>query len=74
MPPSSPAAGSGVWFTAQRTIRNSAIIGIFSIRTSQMKVHALTSQIVYPACDPYNPRRGSPLCNAMRDRRTYTAV
>jgi hypothetical protein len=42
MPPSPPAAGSGVWRTAQRTSRKSATIGIFSRNISQMKVQVVT--------------------------------
>ena len=56
MPPSSPVAGSGAWRTAQRTIKNSATIGIFSRNISQMKVHASTPTIVYPVGDPLNPQ------------------
>jgi hypothetical protein len=33
---------SGVWRTAQRTIRKSATIGIFKITINQMKVQAST--------------------------------
>jgi hypothetical protein len=56
MPPSSPGAGSVVWRTAQRTIKNSATTGIFSSTISQMNVHASTHAIVYPRADPYKPR------------------
>ena len=57
MPPSSPVAGSGVWRTAQRTIRNSATIGIFSRNISQMKVQASTRVDRIPALAAHNPRR-----------------
>jgi hypothetical protein len=43
MPPSCPGAVSGVWRTAQRTIRKSATIGIFRIAISQMKVQTSTA-------------------------------
>jgi hypothetical protein len=43
IPPSSPLAVSGVWRTAQRTIRKSATIGIFKNTINQMKVQASTS-------------------------------
>jgi uncharacterized membrane protein len=42
MPPSPPGAVSGVWRTAQRTIKNSATMGIFKKNINQMKVHAST--------------------------------
>jgi hypothetical protein len=42
MPPSCPGAVSGVWRTAQRTIKNSATIGIFRITISQMNVQVVT--------------------------------
>ena len=41
IPPSSPAAGSGVWRTAQRTIMNRPTIGIFRKTISQRKVHVV---------------------------------
>jgi len=43
MPPSNPGSVSGVWRTAQRTIRNSATIGIFRMTISQMNVQVVTS-------------------------------
>lgn len=42
MPPSPPGAVSGVWRTAQRTIKNSATMGIFKKNINQMKVHVST--------------------------------
>jgi hypothetical protein len=42
MPPSSPPVSSGVWRTAQRTIKKSATIGIFKNTINQMKVQAST--------------------------------
>ncbi len=56
MPPSCPGSVSGVWRTAQRTIRNSAQIGIFRITISQMKVQVVTHSIVYPVADPHKLR------------------
>jgi hypothetical protein len=42
MPPSSPGSLSGVWRTAQRTIRYSAQIGILRMTISQMNVQVVT--------------------------------
>jgi len=42
MPPSCSDAISGVWLTAQRTIRNSPTIGIFNRTISQMNVQVVT--------------------------------
>jgi len=49
-------AVSGVWRTAQRTIKNSATIGIFKKAISQMKVHMSTRSIVYPPASGHNPQ------------------
>jgi hypothetical protein len=42
MPPSKPGSVSGVWRTAQRTIKNKAQIGIFRMTISQMNVQVVT--------------------------------
>ena len=62
MPPSCPGAVSGVWRTAQRTIRNRATIGIFSRTISQMKVQASTLDRSYTRCRI----RTSPRCGRCR--------
>ena len=62
IPPSSPLAGSVVWRTAQRTIKNSATTGIFSRNISQMNVHASTRADGIPARRPLQAlRRRRPL-------------
>jgi hypothetical protein len=43
MPPSAPGAVSGVWRTAQRTIKNNPTIGILRKTISQTNVHASIS-------------------------------
>jgi hypothetical protein len=47
MPPSWSSSGSGVWRTAQRTIKNSATIGTFRITISQMNVQVVTPSRSY---------------------------
>jgi hypothetical protein len=60
MPPSSPVAVSGVWRTAQRTIKNSATIGIFKKNINQMKVHVSTCLDRIPGAASVQPRRLDP--------------